>query len=154
MDFYFKNSNFYFITCKILIIRSSFDMFSTILVVPSCYTMCDCCSKQHHSIKNLIWHTCFWGPFSSTLSSKPPTPMLSIVECGSPSPVKRTLERTVVQKCLEQLSAYGYFMPNYSYFLIKTLEEGESVTMTATVERLWIKRHGMEHRNIVEHFLS
>jgi hypothetical protein len=55
--------------------------------------------------------------------------MLSIVECGSPSPVKRTAERTVVQKCLEQLSAYGYFMPNYSYFLIKTLEEGESVTM-------------------------
>jgi hypothetical protein len=58
--------------------------------------------------------------------------MLSIVEWGSPSPFKRTYERTTVQKCLEQLSANG--MIDYSYFLIKALEEGESVT--TTTERL------------------
>jgi hypothetical protein len=74
------------------------------------------------------------GPFRSSMSSEPPTPMLSIVELGSPSPFRRTQERTAVQKCLEQLSANGYFVPDYSYFLIKTLEEGESVTTTA--ERL------------------
>jgi hypothetical protein len=60
--------------------------------------------------------------------------MLSIVEWGSPSPFKRTYERTTVQKCLEQLSANVYFLPDYSYFLIKALKEGESVTMIA--ERL------------------
>jgi hypothetical protein len=60
-----------------------------------------------------------------------PTPMLSIVEWGSASPVKMTFERTVVQKCLEQLSPNGYFLPSYSYFLINALEEGESVTTTA-----------------------
>jgi hypothetical protein len=60
--------------------------------------------------------------------------MLSIVEWGSPSSFKRTFERTTVQKCLEQLSANVYFLPDYSYLLIKALEEGESVTTTA--ERL------------------
>ena len=73
------------------------------------------------------------GPFRSSLSSEP-TPMLSIAEWGSPSLVMRTYERTAVQKCLEKLSANGYFVPDYSYFLIKALEEGESVTTTA--ERL------------------
>jgi hypothetical protein len=62
------------------------------------------------------------------MSSEPSTPMLSIVEWGSPSPFKRTYERTTVQKCLEQLSANG--MIDYSYFLIKALKEGESVTTT------------------------
>jgi hypothetical protein len=57
--------------------------------------------------------------------------MLSIVEWGSPSPFKRTFERTTVQKCLVQFSANGYFLPYYSYFLIKALEEGENVTTTA-----------------------
>jgi hypothetical protein len=77
------------------------------------------------------------GPFLSSMSSEtpPPTPMLSIVEWGSPSPFKRTYERTVIQKCLEQLSANGYFLPYCSYFLIKALKEGESVTTTA--ERLF-----------------
>jgi hypothetical protein len=56
--------------------------------------------------------------------------MLSIVEWGSPAPFKRTFERTVAQKCLQQLSADGYFLPDYSYFLIKALEEGDSVTTT------------------------
>jgi hypothetical protein len=74
------------------------------------------------------------GPFRSSMSSEPPTPMLSVVELGSPSPFRRTHERTAIQKCLEQLSANGYFVPDYSYFLIKALEEGESVTTTA--ERL------------------
>jgi hypothetical protein len=75
------------------------------------------------------------GPFRSSMSSEPPpTPMLSVVELGSPSPFRRTYERTTVQKCLEQLSTNGYFVPDYSYFLIKALEEGESVTTTA--ERL------------------
>jgi hypothetical protein len=35
-----------------------------------------------------------------------------------------------MQKCLEQLSANGYFQPDYSYFLIKALEEGASVITT------------------------
>jgi hypothetical protein len=74
------------------------------------------------------------GPFRSSMSSEPPTPMLSIVEWGNPSPFKRTYERTAVKKCLEQLSANGYFLPDYSYFLIKALEKGESLTTTA--ERL------------------
>jgi hypothetical protein len=47
------------------------------------------------------------GQFRPSLSSEPPTPMLSIVEWGSPSPFKRTYERTAIQKCLEQLSANG-----------------------------------------------
>jgi hypothetical protein len=50
------------------------------------------------------------GPFRLSLSSEPLTPMLSIVEWSSPSPFKRTHERTVVQKCLEQLSANEYFL--------------------------------------------
>jgi hypothetical protein len=79
------------------------------------------------------------GPFRSSMSSEPPTPMLSIVEWGSPSPFKMTYERTDVQKCLEQLSANEYFLQDYSYFLIKALEEGESVTTTA--ERLCRLNH-------------
>jgi hypothetical protein len=59
------------------------------------------------------------GPFRSSLSSEPPTPMLSIVEWGSPSPFKRTFEMTAVQKCLEQLSTNGFFLPYYTYFLLK-----------------------------------
>jgi hypothetical protein len=74
------------------------------------------------------------GPFHSSMSSEPPTLMLSIVEWGSPSPFKRTYESTAIQKCLEQFGANGYFILDYSYFLIKALEEGESVTMIA--ERL------------------
>jgi hypothetical protein len=41
------------------------------------------------------------GPFLSSMSLEPPTPMLSIVELGGPSPLKRTCERTTVQKWLE-----------------------------------------------------
>jgi hypothetical protein len=68
------------------------------------------------------------------MSLEPPTPMPSIFELGSPSPFRRTYKRTAIQKCFEQFSANGYFVPDYSYFLIKALEEGESVTTTA--ERL------------------
>jgi hypothetical protein len=50
-----------------------------------------------------------------------------------------TYERTAIQKCLEQLSTNGYFLPDYSYFLIKALEEGQSVTTTA--ERLCRLNH-------------
>jgi hypothetical protein len=53
---------------------------------------------------------------------------------GSPSPFRRTFEMTVVQKCLEKLNANGVFMLDYSYFLIKALEKGESVITTS--ERL------------------
>jgi hypothetical protein len=68
--------------------------------------------------------------------------MLSIVEWGSPSLVKRTFERATMQKCLEQLSTNVYFLVDYSYFLIRALEEGESVTMTT--ERLCrLNQYGM-----------
>ena len=70
------------------------------------------------------------GPIHSELLSEP-HPMVTIDEWGTPSLVRRTFERTAVQKCLEALSANGYFVPDYSYFLIKALEEGESVTTVA-----------------------
>ena len=70
------------------------------------------------------------GHLRSSMSSEP-VPMVSIVGWGTPSLVRRTFERTAVQACLEQLNANGYFVPDYSYFLIKALEEGESVITTA-----------------------
>ena len=73
------------------------------------------------------------GQNHSSLSSEP-IQMVSIVGWGTPAMVRRTYERTAVQACLQQLNANGYFVPDYSYFLIKSLEEGESVTRTA--ERL------------------
>jgi hypothetical protein len=73
------------------------------------------------------------GHFPSSLSTEL-IPMVSIVGLGIPSPIRTTFERTAVQACLQQLSGHGYFVPDYSYFLIKALDEGESVTKTA--ERL------------------
>ena len=73
------------------------------------------------------------GPITSGWLSDP-VPMVSIAEWGDPSPNRTTYERTAVQKCLAALSANWYFVPDYSYFLIKALEAGESVTTAA--ERL------------------
>jgi hypothetical protein len=79
-------------------------------------------------------------PFRSSMSLEP-TLVVSIVGWGSPSMV-RTSERTAMKNCLEQISANGYFAPNYSYFLIKAVKEGESVTTTA--ERLCrVNQHDM-----------
>jgi hypothetical protein len=62
-------------------------MFSTILLVPLLLY-----NVPNKTIQlKISFDIPVRGPFSSSLSSEPPNPMLSIVECGSPSTVKRTL---------------------------------------------------------------
>jgi len=58
--------------------------------------------------------------------------MVAIDASGAPGVSKTVYERSVVEACLEKLKEHGYFVPDYSYFKIKALQEGSSsVIMTA-----------------------
>ena len=49
--------------------------------------------------------------------------MVAIDASGRPGVRKTGSERSVVEACLEKLKDHGYFVPDYSYFKIKALEE-------------------------------
>ena len=49
--------------------------------------------------------------------------MVAIDASGAPGVSKTVYERSVVEACLEKLKDHGYFVPDYSYFKIKALEE-------------------------------
>ena len=49
--------------------------------------------------------------------------------------IRLSQERTVVEKCIEELKNIGCFVPDFSYFKIQQLQAGES-NVVHTVERL------------------
>jgi hypothetical protein len=64
-----------------------------------------------------------------------PHPIIPIKAMGTPTLIRLTQERTIVESCLQELQNVRYFMPNFSYFKIKQLEACES-NVVLTTERL------------------
>lgn len=71
----------------------------------------------------------------TSLSPGQAIPMVAIAAWGSPSAYMVTVNRTVVEACLQQLNLHGYFVPDFSWFRMRCLEE-EDNNVIITAKRL------------------